>query len=81
MFSNGSLVEYVTLEIDPKQKLYGTQIDIVGDATKLLDYFTKSIDILILNGVLGWGGKRSTKLLRRSQKMINAAMMVSADKF
>ena len=83
MFSNGSLVEYVTLEIDPKQKLYGsTDRHVVGDATKLLDYFDEeSIDILILNGVLGWGGEKKYQTAQEvTENDLTLHMMVSADK-
>ena len=77
------LVEYVTLEIDPKQKLYGsTDRHVVGDATKLLDYFDEeSIDILILNGVLGWGGEKKYQTAQEvTENDLTLHMMVSADK-
>eukprot|EP00943_MAST-04B_sp_MAST-4B-sp1_P007663 g7663.t1 len=59
MLKNKDAVEYITFESDPSIAIFGsTDKHIVGDATKLSEYFEESsIDIILLNGVLGWGGK------------------------
>ena len=60
MFTNKDAVEYITLEIDPKLSLLGsTDRHVIGDATKLSEYFKpNSIDVVLINGVLGWGGDK-----------------------
>ena len=68
MFTNKDAVEYITLEIDPKLSLLGsTDRHVIGDATKLSEYFKpNSIDVVLINGVLGWGGDKKYQTKRGS---------------
>lgn len=48
--------EYATLEIDPRRARHGARRHIVGALGSLADHFPAgSLDLIICNGVIGWG--------------------------
>lgn len=48
--------EYWTIDLDPKQKKYGSEKHIVGSIETLNDYFPEGyFDLIVCNGVYGFG--------------------------
>ncbi|MBS3168715.1 methyltransferase domain-containing protein [Candidatus Woesearchaeota archaeon] len=48
--------ELWTLEKNPKRKKYGAKKHVIGDASKISEYFKEDyFDVVFMNGVFGWG--------------------------
>jgi hypothetical protein len=46
---------FVTLDVDPSRAAFGAKEHVTGDCTKLEELFDAPFDVILMNGVIGYG--------------------------
>jgi hypothetical protein len=46
---------FVTLDVDPSRAAFGAKDHVTGDCTKLEELFEAPFDVILMNGVIGYG--------------------------